>query len=126
MQFQFSSEPEFNPRIDLSEQCAEWGKSGICAIRDLHQSFEAEEKKDAFRDLWQLAITEHCQGTERGIEMLPEVIEDIKSSYQDLQVSAVEENFEALSDVLEDTQTLMAGLTEWLSSAANETSQDIQ
>jgi len=43
--------------------------------------------------------------------MLPEVVEDIKSSYQDLQVSAVEENFEALSDVLEDTQTLMAGLT---------------
>jgi hypothetical protein len=126
MQFQFSSEPEFNPRIDLSEQCAEWGKSGICAIRDLHQSFEAEEKKDAFRDLWQLAITEHCRGTERGIEMLPEVIEDVKSSYQDLQVSAVEENFEALSDVLEDTQTLMAGLTERLSSAANETSQDIQ
>jgi hypothetical protein len=126
MQFQFSSEPEFNPRIDLSEQCAEWGKSGICAIRDLHQSFEAEEKKDAFRDLWQLAITEHCRGTERGIEMLPEVTEDVKSSYQDLQVSAVEENFEALSDVLEDTQTLMAGLTERLSSAANETSQDIQ
>jgi len=31
--------------------------------------------------------------------MLPEVVEDIKSSYQDLQVSAVEENFEALSDV---------------------------
>jgi len=58
--------------------------------------------------------------------MLPEVVEDIKSSYQDLQVSAVEENFEALSDVLEDTQTLMAGLTERLSSAANETSQDIQ
>jgi len=52
--------------------------------------------------------------------MLPEVVEDIKSSYQDLQVSAVEENFEALSDVLEDTQTLMAGLTERLSSAANE------
>jgi len=46
--------------------------------------------------------------------MLPEVVEDIKSSYQDLQVSAVEENFEALSDVLEDTQTLMAGLTERL------------
>jgi len=126
MQFQFSSEPEFNPRIDLSEQCIEWGNDGICAIRDLHQSFEAEEKKDAFRDLWQLAITEHCRGTERGIEILPEVIEDVKSSYQDLQVSAVEENFEALSDVLEDTQTLMAGLTDRLSSAANETSQDIQ
>lgn len=126
MQFQFSNEPEFNPRLDLSEQCVEWGNDGICAIRDLHQSFEAEEKKDAFRDLWQLAITEHCRGTERGIEMLPEVIEDVKSSYQDLQVSAVEENFEALSDVLEDTQTLMAGLTDRLSSAANETSQDIQ
>lgn len=126
MQFQYSSEPEFNPRLDLSEQCAEWGKDGICAIRDLHHSFEGEEKKDAFRDLWQLAITEHCRGTERGIKMLPEVIEDVKSSYQDLQVSAVEENFEALSDVLEDTQILMAGLTERLSSAANETSQDIQ
>jgi len=59
-----------------------------------------KRKKDAFRDLWQLAITEHCRGTERGIEMLPEVVEDIKSSYQDLQVSAVEENFEALSDVI--------------------------
>jgi len=126
MQFQFSSEPEFNPWLDLSEQCVEWGNDGICAIRDLHQSLETEEKKDAFRDLWQLAITEHCRGTERGIEMLPEVIEDVKSSYQDLQVSAVEENFEALSDVLEDTQTLMAGLTDRLSSAANETSQDIQ
>lgn len=126
MQFQFSSEPEFNPQVDLSEQCAEWGIDGVCAIRDLHQSFEAEEKKDAFRDLWQLAITEHCRGTDRGIKLLPEVIEEIKSSYQDLQVSAVEENFEALSDVLEDTQTLMAGLTERLSSAANETSQDIQ
>lgn len=126
MQFQYSSEPEFNPRLDLSEQCTEWGEDGIRAIQDLYQSFEAEEKKDAFRDLWQLAIAEHCRGTERGIEMLPEVIEDVKSSYQDLQVSAVEENFEALSDVLEDTQTLMAGLTERLSSAANETSQDIQ
>lgn len=125
-QFQISSEPEFKPRLNLSEQCAEWGKDGICAIRDLHQSFEAEERKDAFRDLWQLAITEHCRGTERGIEMLPEVIEDVKSSYQDLQVSAVEENFESLSNVLEDTQTLMAGLTERLSSAADETSQDIQ
>lgn len=126
MQFQFSSEPEFAPSVELAEQCAIWGEDGIRAIRDLHQSFEAEEKNEAFRDLWQLAITEHCRGTERGIEMLPEITEDIQSSYQNLQVSAVEENFEALSDVLEDTQTLMAGLTERLSSAANETSQDIQ
>ncbi|WP_198662106.1 hypothetical protein [Halorussus litoreus] len=126
IQFHFSNEPEFAPKIDLEEQCAVWGEDGIRAIQDLYQSFQGEEEKDAFRDLWQLAITEQCRGTERGIEILPEVIEDIKSSYQDLQVSAVEENFEALSDVLEDTQTLMAGLTDRLSSAANETSQDIQ
>lgn len=126
VQFHFSNEPEFAPKIEMEQQCAIWEEDGIKSIQDLHQSFQGEEQKDAFRDLWQLAITEQCRGTERGIDILPEAIDDVKSSYQDLQVSAVEENFEALSDVLEDTQTLMAGLTDRLSSAANETSQDIQ
>lgn len=126
VKYTISYEPEFHSTQQPAELQSLWGNEGIEAVEQLYSKFKKHEEKDAFRDLWQLAITEQCLDEDVGLESLPELAPAIQSANEDLQVSAIEENFDELSDVLEDTQTLMADLTNRLSDAAAETSRDIQ
>jgi len=126
VEYTISYEPEFQSTIRFAEVQSSWGQEGIESVKGLYSEFKKHEGKNAFRDLWQLAITEQCLDEGIGLESLPEAVPAIRAANEDLQVSAIEENFDELSDVLEDTQTLMADLTNRLSDAAAETSRDIQ
>lgn len=121
-----SYEPEFAPEVIPEEVYSDWGTDGLEIVYDLYSKFQPHEGKDSFRDILQLSITEQCKENEAGITALPRLVESVKSVNEDLQAAAIEENFDELSNVLEDTQTLMANLTSRLSDSAAESSRDIQ
>jgi uncharacterized membrane protein (DUF106 family) len=57
---------------------------------------------------------------------LPNHVEDVQNYYEDLQVDAIEENFDDLSDAIQQIHSFMTGLTSRVSDAATQLSRQIQ
>ena len=101
----------------------EWGRDGVDAVWDLYNRFSDDEDVTAFKDIWQRAIAENCGD---GFTDLPNRVEDVRKSCETLEQTAIKANFDDLSNVIEDTQSLLANLNARLSDAATETSKQMQ
>lgn len=124
VQFTYTLNPEYKPLIALNELSSDFQPEDIDDLVDLYQEFEPNEDDSAFRDLWQRAIATECGG--QPITTIPRNAGDIRDRFEQFRATAVSENFDDLSDVLDDTQSLMADITSRLSDAANDVSRQIQ
>ncbi|QCC61725.1 hypothetical protein DVR14_24515 (plasmid) [Natrinema thermotolerans] len=100
---------------------------------ELYNNFSSESTEPSFRSLWQRALAETIAGREEEIEseldklyLIVESRNEITETLDRLKRQVIKEDFQGLSDALDETQALMADITSRLSDAATESSRRIQ
>lgn len=123
VKFTITSEPKtFEKQVDLHEVSRQFDSSDVNALVSAYGNYEEHEDKAPFRNFWRLAIANTCD----DLVNLPDQIDGVRTYYEDLLVDAVEENFDDLSDAVQQIHSFMTGLTNRVSDAATELSRQIQ
>lgn len=123
IEFTITSEPtRFVKRVDPPEVSREYESAEIDGLVSAYDIYAEHEDKAAFRDFWRLAIANTCD----DLLDLPDHVEEVRDYYEDLQVDAIEENFDDLSDAVQQIHSFMTGLTSRVSDAATQLSRQIQ
>lgn len=123
IEFTITSEPTtFVKQAAPHEVSREYEPSEIDALVSAYHIYAEHEDKAAFRDFWRLAIANTCD----DLLELPAHVEEVQDYYEDLQVDAIEENFDDLSDAVQQIHSFMTGLTSRVSDAATQLSRQIQ
>lgn len=127
--FRIENNPELAARIECSEFNSGFTDGIITGMDSLYKEFYPQSQEEAFRHLWQRAIAESIADADTSQDPLSEIVSsegEIIDTVKNLKKEVIKENFEGLSDALEETQSLMANITSRLSDAATENSRRIQ
>lgn len=122
--FTYTESPEYSPCADVNNLSTELTSGDVSSLIEMYTQFKPNEEDDSFRDLWQRAIANQCKN--EPISCIAQEADEITERFEGLRATAVSENFDDLSDVLDDTQSLMADITSRLSDSANDVSRQIQ
>jgi len=128
---------ELNPELEIrlgDGQFHEGFNDNITSgLVELYNNFSSESTEPSFRSLWQRALAETIAGREEEIEseldklyLIVESRNEITETLERLKRQVIKEDFQGLSDALDETQALMADITSRLSDAATESSRRIQ
>jgi len=123
IEFTITSEPiTFAKQMNPHDVSCDYDSTEIDGLVHAYEIYAEHEDKAAFRDFWRLAIANTCD----DLLDLPEHVEGVREYYEDLQVDAIEENFDDLSDAIQQIHSFMTGLTSRVSDAATQLSGQIQ
>jgi uncharacterized membrane protein (DUF106 family) len=123
IEFTITSKPTtFTKQVNSHEVSREYVSAEIDGLVSAYGIYAEHEDKAAFRDFWRLAIANTCD----DLLDLPDHVEAVQDYYEDLQVDAIEENFDDLSDAVQQIHSFMTGLTSRVSDAATQLSRQIQ
>jgi uncharacterized membrane protein (DUF106 family) len=123
IEFTITSEPTtFTKLVNPHEVSREYEPAEIDGLVSAYEIYAEHDDKAAFRDFWRLAIANTCD----DLLDLPDHVEAVRDYYEDLQVDAIEENFDDLSDAVQQIHSFMTGLTSRVSDAATQLSRQIQ
>lgn len=121
--FTITAEPmSYEKRVDPRQVSQGYTQSDIDQLVQAYQIFSEHQDKAAFRDFWRLAIANTCD----DLLDIPDNVSQIQGYYEDLQVDAIEENFDDLSDAIQQIHSFMTGITNRVSDAATQLSRQIQ
>ncbi|MCG1004600.1 MULTISPECIES: hypothetical protein [Halobacterium] len=123
IKFIVTSEPTtFTKQVNPHEVSQDYDSSAIEGLVSAYEIYAEHEDKAAFRDFWRLAIANTCD----DLLDLPNHVDEVRDYYRDLQVDAIEKNFDDLSDAIQQIHSFMTGLTNRVSDAATQLSRQIQ
>jgi hypothetical protein len=123
IEFTITSEPTtFAKQANPHDASRDYDSAEIDGLVRAYEIYAEHEDKAAFRDFWRLAIANTCD----DLLDLPDHVEEVREYYEDLQVDAIEENFDDLSDAIQQIHSFMTGLTSRVSDAATQLSRQIQ
>lgn len=123
-EFTYTLNPEYSPTANLDNVAGDLTSSEMDLLLNMYSEFKPNEDDSSFRDLWQRAISDECNPD--PIEAIARNATSVQEVFKEYRSAAVSENFDDLSDVLDDTQSIMASITTRLSDAANDVSRQIQ
>jgi hypothetical protein len=131
--FSIELNPELEIRLEDTQFHEGFSDSVTSGLEELFDNFSPESTEPSFRGLWQRALAETIAGRQDGIddeleklELIVENRNEITETLERLERQVIKEDFEGLSDALDETQALMADITSRLSDAATESSRRIQ
>lgn len=123
IEFTITSEPTiFAKQMNPHDVSRDYNSDDITGLVSAYEIYAEHEDKAAFRDFWRLAIANTCD----DLLDLPDHVEAVQDYYEDLQVDAIEENFDDLADAVQQIHSFMTGLTSRVSDAATQLSRQIQ
>jgi uncharacterized membrane protein (DUF106 family) len=123
IKFTVTSEPTtYAKEVNPHEVSREYESTEITGLVAAYEIYAEHDDKAAFRDFWRLAITNTCD----DLLDLPNQVKEVRDYYEDLQVDAIEENFDDLGDAVQQIHSFMTGLTSRVSDAATQLSRQIQ
>jgi hypothetical protein len=123
IEFTITSEPTtFAKQVNPHDASRDYDSAEIDGLVRAYEIYAEHEDKAAFRDFWRLAIANTCD----DLLDLPDHVEEVQEYYEDLQVDAIEENFDDLSDAIQQIHSFMTGLPSRVSDAATQLSRQIQ
>lgn len=123
IEFTVTSEPTtFAKQVNPHDVSHDYDSAYINGLVSAYEIYAEHEDKAAFRDFWRLAIANTCD----DLLDLPDNVDKVRDYYEDLQVDAIEENFDDLSDAVQQIHSFMTGLTNRVSDAATQLSRQIQ
>lgn len=131
--FSIELNPELEIQFDVDQFYEGFSNSIVSGLVELSNNFSPESTEPSFRSLWQRALAETITGRQEELnselEKLKFIVEsrrEITETLERLKRQVIKEDFQGLSDALDETQALMADITSRLSDAATENSRRIQ
>lgn len=112
----------FERRVDPHHVAQDYSSFDIEGLIRGYRIFSEHADKAAFREFWRLAIANICD----DLLNLPRNVDEIEAYYEDLQVDAIEENFNDLNNAIQQIHSFMTGITNRVSDAATQLSGQIQ
>jgi len=132
-EFSIELNPELEIRLEDAQFHEGFSDSIASGLAELSNNFSPESTEPSFRGLWQRALAEtiasrhdEVGGELEKLELIVEHRDEITETLERLERQVIKEDFEGLSDALDETQALMADITSRLSDAATESSRRIQ